>query len=268
MPFFAKLHLKTTRGSVIFPVRDKNGLKLLMMLKNDHFTLTNFEGPLDFLLCLLQKEEINISEVPIQELIQQFIRQLTEQKGTLEKGADFIGSAAYLIWLKSKNLLPGPIEIEEQDLVEDPHFEIIHHLLDYCRFKQAAKELATRQEKQQACYFRGVDTPEWKKPLGIDHVSLEELSGLFKEMIEKAGQQKPQIQEENWRVSDKIRSIRLFLQERSSFALAVLFSSKQSRGEIIVIFLAILELMKIGEAAVGKEKSTSCLWIYSKGKDQ
>lgn len=237
-----------------------------MILKNDHFALANFEGPLDFLMCLIQKEEIEIYDVSIQELIQQFILQLTSrQEEGLERGAEFIGTAAYLVWLKSKTLLPRNEQpTEEEEVIEDPHFEIIHHLIDYCRFKQAAKELTSRQEKQQAYYFRGIDTPKWKKPLGIDHVSLEELSQLFKDMMSRAAQMKPQIHEENWRVCDKIRIIRRLLQEHSHFSFSELFSSEQSRPEIIVIFLAVLELMKIGELAVGREQSSNSLWIYIK----
>lgn len=237
-----------------------------MILKNDHFALTNFEGPLDFLVCLIQREEIEIYDIPILELIEQFLLQLNRDKEEgLEKGAEFIGTAAYLVWLKSKMLLPRDEQIEsEEEGAEDPHFEIIHHLIDYCRFKQAAKELTSRHEKQQACYFRGIDTPESKKPLGIDHVSLEELSDLFKDMMSKAAQARPQIQEENWRVSDKIRILRRILQTRATFPLMELFSVHQSRAEIIVLFLAVLELMKIGELAVGREQSSAIIQIYAK----
>lgn len=236
--------------------------------KHDHFTLANFEGSLDFLICLIQKEEIEIYDVSIQEIIQQFILQLNKWGEGLEKGAEFIGTAAYLVWLKSKTLLPHKEQpVEEEDLVEDPHFEIIHHLIDYCRFKQAAKELSSRQEKQQAYYFRGIDAPEWKKPLGIDHVSLEELSQLFQEMISKAAQTRPQIQEENWRVCDKIRMIRHLLREHSSFLFAELFSAQQSRPEIIVIFLAVLELIKMGELCVGRQSPSTSLWICAKEKE-
>ena len=165
-------------------------------------------------------------------------------------------------------LLPSNEQSEsEEEKVEDPHFEIIHHLIDYCRFKQAAKELSLRQEKQQGCYFRGIDVPEWKKPLGIDHVSLEELSNLFKEMISKAAHTKPQIQEENWRVCDKMRILRRLLQEEMTFAMHQLFSVEQSRPEIIVIFLAVLELMKTGELAVGREQASGTLWIYAKERE-
>lgn len=240
-----------------------------MSLKSDHFTLPNFEGTLDFLLCLIQREEVEIYDVSIQELIGQFLLHLTESKGDeLERGADFIGLASYLVWLKSKKLLPRDEQVAtDEEEMEDPHFEIIHHLIDYCRFKQAAKELTSRQEKQQACYFRGIDTPELKKPLGLDHVSLEELSGLFKEMIKRRPQESQQIQEETWRVSDKIRFLRRLLQSESHFAFASLFRGEQSRGEIIVIFLAVLELMKSGELAVGKDQTLGTLWLYGKKEE-
>lgn len=238
-----------------------------MILKQEHFTLAHFEGSLEFLLCLIQKEEIEIYDVSIQELIQQFLSHLTETEETsLDKRAEFIATAAHLVWLKSKTLLPRH-EVEACELeqtIEDPHFEIIHHLIDYCRFKQAGKELASRQEKQQACYFRGIEAPEWKKPLGIAHLSLEELSQLFKEMMSRAPLPPPQIQEENWRVSDKIRMIRHCLQEQLTFPLTLLLTPDQSRPEIIVIFLAILELMKMGELGVGREETTSTLLIFAK----
>jgi segregation and condensation protein A len=237
-----------------------------MLLKHDHFALDNFEGSLDFLLCLIQKEEIDIYDIPIQELIQQYIDKLSllNDQG-LEKGSEFIHIAAYLVWLKSKALLPRheqPSGLEEE--IEDPHFEIIHHLIDYCRFKEAAKELSLRQEKQQACYFRGIEVPEWKKPLGLDHVSLEELCQIFKEMTNRAGQAGVKIQEENWRVSDKLRFIRGWLQERISFPLSLLLSPQQSRQEMIVIFLAILELMKSGEIAVCCEQLSSTVLIFNR----
>lgn len=241
-----------------------------MILKNDHYTLDNFEGTLEFLLCLLQKEEIDIYDVPIQNLIRQFIQKFLEGEEGLDNGAEFIGTASYLVLLKSKTLLPSheqePLSLEEA--AEDPHFEIIHHLIDYCRFKQAAKELTSRQDKQQGCYFRGIDAHEWKKPLGIDHVSLEELSQMFKEMMVKAAQTRPLIPEENWRVGDKIRIIRRWLQERMTFPFAMLLQPDKSRHEIIVIFLALLELMKTGELAVGREQSSGALVVLAKREQE
>jgi segregation and condensation protein A len=232
------------------------------------FSLDNFEGTIDFLLSLVQKNEIDIYEVPIQDLIVQFLQKfIKNEEENLEEGAEFVGATAYLIWLKSKKLLPtheqDPLQLEES--FEDPRFEVIHHLIDYCRFKQAAKELTSRQERQQGCYFRGIEPPEWKKPLGIDHVSLEELSDLFKVMIEKASKENPKIHEEHWKVSDKLEFIRLAILQNSPLSLSSLLFPDKSRMEIIIIFLAILELMKSGEVAIGKERETGELMILAKG---
>jgi segregation and condensation protein A len=242
-----------------------------MIINSDHFTLANFEGTLDFLLCLIQKEEIDIYHVSIQELIQQFMLRFPEKENPeLQAGAEFIGNAAYLVWLKSKMLLPhDEQDTEEEEKIEDPQFTIIHHLMDYCRFKQAAKDLTVRQEQQQSHYFRGVDEPpEWKKPLGIDHISLDELSQVFQQMMAKAIQTKPQIHEEEWRVSDKMRMIRQRLREENLFLLQELLLPEKSRAEIIVTFLAILELMKTGELAVGKQTSSLQLCIYAKQEEK
>lgn len=235
------------------------------MQKLDHFALKNFEGPIDFLLYLIQKDELDIYEVPIQDLIQQFIVKLHEwQDKHLDRGAEFIGTASYLVFLKSKMLLPKHEEVIDDDLMEleeDPHFEIIHHLIDYCRFKQASKELMTRQDTQQSLYYRGVHPTEWKKPMGIDHLTLDDLQALFKTMIDRAGTPVQQIQEENFRVSDKIRLIRHRLKEEGIFPFETLFSPHHCRVELIVLFLATLELMKMGEVCIGREKESGVLLI-------
>lgn len=235
-----------------------------MILQKDHFLLPNFEGSLDFLLCLIQKEEMDIYDISLHQLVEQFL--YSEQgmdDNALDDGAEFIGGMSFLIWLKSKTLLPRDEQtVDFEEKVEDPKFEIIHHLIDYCRFKQAAKHLTLRQEQQQGFYFRGIEKPEWKKPLGIDHVSLEELSLLFQEMMKKASFHPSPIQEDNWRVSDKIQSIRLLLREEELFPLSALLQPHQSRVEMIVIFLAILELIKSGELAVGREQESGEVIVF------
>jgi segregation and condensation protein A len=240
----------------------------MVIQKNDTFTLHNFEGPLDFLLHLVQREEIEVYDVSIQELIQQFLNKLSiKQGGTIHQSAEFIGMASYLVWLKSKTLLPKQEQPFNEEKEEDPHFKIIHHLIDYCRFKQAAKTLAQRQEEQNACFSRGIPTTlGWKKPLGIDHLALEDLSLLFKEMIKRIPPSKEIIYEENWRVSDQVHLIRRLLQSRANCPIEHLFVGEKSRLELIVTFLAILELMKIGFLAVGKDERTQAVWIFSKNE--
>ncbi len=241
-----------------------------MLIQKSHtFFLENFEGPLDFLLGLIQKEEVDIYDISICELIQQFSLKMIKEDGPqLEKGAEFIGMTAYLVWLKSKTLLSKPEELLSIKKEEDPHFEIIRHLVDYYHFKQAAKELAKRQEQQSACFFRGVPPiSNWKKPLGIQHLSLEELGNLFKDMMSRTSISKPSIDEEQWRVTDQIRTIQLLIQEHSSFKLEIILNSTHSRLQCIVIFLAILELMKIGEIGIGRENDNQTILIFKKSRD-
>lgn len=236
----------------------------------NHFALDNFEGPLDFLLCLIQKEEIDIYEISLQQLIQQCLQKLTDWKERqIELGAEFIGTMAYFVLLKSRMLLPQLEEAANEDeLEEDPRFEIIHHLIDYCRFKQAAKELTNRQELQSACFYRGLPESTYQKPFGIDHVSLEDLAGIFKETMRKMQLPIQQIFEENWRVSDKISHIRLLLKENAIFPLHELFSPQKSRLELIVIFLALLESMKLGILTVGRETQTDNLVVCANKKEE
>lgn len=236
--------------------------------KQHAFSLSNFEGPIDFLVHLIHREELNIYDISLSEITAQFLSKLEEwHEKSIEFGAEFIGTASYLLWLKSKTLLPSTESEEESSLNpdDDPHFDIIHHLLDYCRFKQAAKELSKRQDQQSDFFFRGFQDPsEPKKPLGINHISLDELSSLFKEMMLRAPQTLPCIYEETWRVSDKIRMVRQLLQNETQFNLDRLFMPQSPRLEWIVTFLALLELMKIGELGVGREVKSEMIVVFKK----
>lgn len=242
-----------------------------MNTQYNHFALDNFEGPLDFLLCLIQKEEMDIYEISLQQLVQQCLQKLTEwQERQIELGAEFIGTMAYFVLLKSRMLLPQlDNPIPESELEEDPRFEIIHHLIDYCRFKQTAKDLTVRQEQQSACFYRGLPPlPAYQKPFGIDHLSIEELTDIFKDLMRKADLPRQQIFEENWRVSDKMNSIKLMLRENDIFPLEDLFSGGRSKIELIVTFLALLELMKHGTLTVGKQIESSQLVVCAKMEEK
>lgn len=238
-----------------------------MRIANTHtFTLNNFEGPLDFLLQLVQKNEIDIHEIFLQEILKQFSARFEEHpQAFMEDGAEFIGITAALLFLKSKLLLPKhdqSLLLEEQE--PDPRFDIIHQLLDYCRFKDMAKVLVEREDSQGAFFMRGIanEIPIPKKNLGIEHLSLTDLELLFKEVLTKSTVHKGLIQEETWLVSDKIHFIREQLKEMSKINFLELFSSEQPREELIVIFLAILELMKMEELCVVREKESDVVYLY------
>jgi len=234
----------------------------------DTFSLEIFEGPLAFLLHLIQKSEINICDIPIQEITNQYLQRIKElMPPSVDTGAEFIGTTALLLLMKSKMLLPKHEQPsgEEDDL--DPQFEIIHKLLEYCRFKETAKVFGEWEQQQSVFHSRGIHSlPEAKKNLGIEHLSLEDLGTLFQKVLVDATNQKGQINEEPWRTSDKIKIIRQLLGREQKIGFEQLFSCDRPRNELIVTFLAILELMKTGELFIGKENDSEKLLIY--GRDE
>lgn len=215
--------------------------------------LEGFEGPLDFLLHLVQKKEIDIYEISLKEITEQFLKKLQEQLLNLDSGAKFVGITATLLWLKSKMLLPKEEKEDLTELEEDPNFAIIHQLIDYCRFKQTAQEWGEREQEQSLHYTKGVAPLEKKtKTLGIEQISLEELSALFQEVLSRMPEKK-QLFKEKWHIADKVTLIRKHLEEASHFPLREFLFTTRCKEELIVTFLAVLELMKLSEICIIKE---------------
>ncbi len=230
------------------------------MKKNESsaILLSNFEGPLEFLLYLVQKNEIDIYEVFLQEITAQYQQKFGSSVSVdINSGAEFVSSTAFLLWLKSKTLLPKHEQSEAlEDIEPDPHFEIIHQLMDYCKFKQAAKDLSQLELKQSLYYPRGQEaSPEVKKPLGIEHISLEDLASLFQQVISKASPEPKKISGETWQVSDKIIAIQNLFEHQQKIPFELLFNETMSREELIATFLAVLELMKEGFLKARKESN-------------
>lgn len=227
--------------------------------------LENFEGPIDLLYHLVQQSEIDIYEVRLQTVTEQFLAYMREHPSAIEQGAEFISTAAALLWLKSKTLLPVQEQVQViEEVEEEPHLQIIHHLVDYCRFKEAAKLLSSREEQQQGYFSRGMSSaPSAKKPLGIEHLTLDDLVGLFKDIAAKSASKKGIVEAEAWKLSDKIEQMRSLLQAEDRILFYDLFCYEKSRLELIVTFLAVLEMMKLGELAVIKDTATEELFIIS-----
>lgn len=238
------------------------------LYSEDVFALENFEGPLDFLLHLIQKHEIDLTEISLQKITDQYIKKLQEMMNpNVDAGAEFIASASFLLWLKSRMLLPkheNPLSSEEEEY--DPRFDIIHQLMDYCRFKDAAKELTQLEMSQSSLYSRAPDPNfEITKTLGIEHLTIDDLASLFKQVLAKASVETRIIQEEEWKVADKIKAIRQRLKAAGQLEISLLFSEGRSKLELIVIFLAVLELMKIGDGQLIKNLETQKILLILPG---
>lgn len=220
---------------------------------NPIYSLDQFQGSLDLLWQLIQSGELDILDVHIQDLVTQFLAGERSEE-PLAEGSEFMHWGAHLLYQKSKALLPAfeqhIVDIEE----EDPSFDVIHKLVEYCRFRQAARGLVELESHQPGFFFRGNvdgDAPR-QKPLGVEHLSLTDLAALFKQIAAKAAVTTRIIHEETWKVSDKITLILRKIKVDHQIAFFDLFSPRLCKEELIVIFLAVLELMKSGKIVVLK----------------
>lgn len=223
--------------------------------------LDTFEGPLDLLPPLIRKGEIEAKSISILNILSQLIEKEknTPSEDDFEKEVSAISPLAHLLLLKSEALLPPTkaTNIEEEILQEEFNLKLLEKLVEYCRFKEAADSLSLKEENARVCFSRqSTHLQDPKKFLGIEHLSLDEFSSLFKEVLKKAKSQTGTIQEEKWQIGDKIISIRETLKVCDKIDFLILFSSSKSREELIVLFLAILELMKLGEISVIRKDAT------------
>jgi segregation and condensation protein A len=176
---------------------------------------------------------------------------------TLETSAEFVGAAATLMWLKSKLLLPRSLA-GAQDEEEAPfkiRLEMLQQLVDYYSLKKAAGFLSTREEEQQPHHCRGIiPSDHEERPLGLE-VGLDELARLFTQSLQRAADSKGTVQNERWQVSAAITALKIRLAAATTLTLHDLFTPAMCRSELIVTFLAVLELMKEGILAIHNDGS-------------
>ncbi len=226
--------------------------------------LDNFEGPLDLLLYLTHHKEIDIYDIPLHEITSQFLKTFAPEFG-IDTGAEFLATTASLMLIKSKMLLPGDVHDKDDETIEDPRVEILHHLIEYCKFKQLGKELSAKEEVRSQFFYRGFDrdeTPEQEERNLLKDVSLGDLSEILNEALQRADSRKHTIQEEVWRVSDKIRWLKNLSPSKPTLSILDLFPPKQSRNESIITFLALLEMMKQEQFWLEKDAITGALMLH------
>jgi segregation and condensation protein A len=210
--------------------------------------LEMFEGPLDLLLHLIQKNELDITHIPIALITEQYLEYLRLMKVlNLDIAGEYLLMASTLLHIKSKMLLPTASEEEEEE-GEDPRTELIRKLLEYQRYKNAAGELESRPMLERDVFIRLAltDNGEVREEERID-VSLFQLLDAFRQLLERA---KPEafheVVLERISVEEKVQEILSLLQrEKRSIAFHLLFPEQASRGLIVVTLLAILELVKM-----------------------
>ncbi len=228
-----------------------------MMVSNDSSSVGNapytvrlemFEGPLDLLLHLIHKNELDITNIPIALITEQYLEYLKLMKVlNLDMAGEYLLMASTLLYIKSKTLLPASSEEGEEE-GEDPRAELVRRLLEYQKYKEAAAELEKRPMLDRDVFLRS--TPMEVEDAGEEErveVNLFELIEAFRNILERVKTEEfHEVILDRLSVEEKAQEIFSLLQrEKRSMAFHLLFPEQASRRVIIITFLAILELVKM-----------------------
>ena len=228
--------------------------------------LDNFTGPLDLLLHLIRKNEMEITDIPIAEITRQYLAVIdTMQTLNLDVAGEFLLMAATLLHIKSRLLLPQVAEDggEEED-DEDPRAELVRRLLEYQKYKDAAVQLDELPQLNRDLFARSAPAPEVVEDgegefVGIGLYDL--LQALQQLLKERPAPLVHQIMAEQLSVTERINAILSSLQGQQSLAFAELFPPEAGRHEVIVTFLAMLELVKMRLVRLLQSQRFGAIWL-------
>jgi len=215
-----------------------------------------FEGPLDLLLYLIKKEEIDIYDIPIVKITRQYLDYInTFRMLNIELASEFIVMAATLMYIKSRMLLPRQVQPPEEEAEEDdPRWDLIRQLIEYKKFKDAAGFLAMREGEQSrwfAVHSEPVAPPVPEETPEIE-VSIFDLIRAFRKVLNRFAEDNSLgvIHAERFSVGEKIDHLLAVIEPGQTVPFTSLFDDARSRAEVIATFLALLELMKMNQFAV------------------
>ena len=227
-----------------------------------------FEGPLDLLLHLIDKNKIDIYDIPIVIITEQFLSYMeTMDKADLDKVSSFIVMAAMLLRIKSKMLLPK--EEVQQEEEADPRDELVERLLEYQMFKMLSSELKDRQLLAEQSFYKKKNIPkevgDFKEKPDLDklleNITLGRLKEVFEEVMKRSEEKLDpirshfgKIEKETISLSERMTELRQQLSIHSKLSFAFLLGQDITKPNIIVTFLAVLELMKLGSIHIEQEK--------------
>ena len=229
--------------------------------------LNVFEGPLDLLLHLIDKNKIDIYDIPIVEITDQYMEYIhSMEKEDLGIMSEFMVMAATLLDIKCKMLLPK--EVNEEGEEEDPRAELVQKLLEYKMYKYMSYELKDKMDAAANVYYREADIPKevlkYKEPVDpaelLRGMTLEKLNAIFKSVIRRQEDKIDPIrsrfgtiEKEEVSLSEKMLELKEFAGKHKKFSFRALLEKQHSRIQVIVTFLSILELMKMGHIHVDQE---------------
>lgn len=232
--------------------------------------LQNFEGPLDLLLHLIKKHEVNVYDIPIALITQQYLEYIdVMQELNLDVAGEFLVMAATLIHIKSRTLLPRADPTQE-DPEEDPREALVRRLLEHQKFKAAAELLHDRETLRSAQWTRP-DGPiaeiAGEAPEPEIEVDLFSLITAFRAVVQRA-QQRPKVYlpSEQIRIEDRIEQLMAKLSETEACGFEDLFEDVQSRAGMIVTFLAMLEMIRLKLIRVFQSGPLGPIRVYKRAR--
>ena len=240
--------------------------------------LEAFEGPLDLLLHLIEKNKVDIYDIPIVMITEQYLDYIRQmQTEDMNVMSEFLVMAATLLDIKCRMLLPK--EVNEDGEEEDPRAELVEKLLEYKMYKYMSYELKDRQVDAQKNYFREQQLPEevaaYKQPVNYEEllgeINLNKLHEIFKTMmrrqvdkIDPIRSQYGNIEKDEIDMDAKTLYIEDYVRTHKKFSFRKLLEKQHSKMEIIVTFLVILEMMKMGQIYIAQEDIFSDILITSR----
>ncbi len=229
--------------------------------------LESFEGPLDLLLFLIKRDEIDIYDIPIARVTEQYLEQLRLMEMLdLEVAGDFLVMAATLMRIKAKLLLPRPELDEEEEEGGDPRDELVRRLLEYRRFKNAAAQLREKAENRLQLGGRSpaeVEEPSQDEPAELQiPVDLVGLLKTFADLIERAPSMEPyEVILDELTLEEKIEQIERDIDRNEQVEFQDLFGAEAKKMEMIVTFIAILELLRLQRIHLTQSGLFGRIWI-------
>jgi segregation and condensation protein A len=222
-----------------------------------------FEGPLDLLLHLIKKNEVSITDIPIATITEQYLTTLDlMQSLNLDAAGEFLVMAATLIHIKSRMLLPAGADEVDEDEGIDPREELARRLLDYQRYKEAAQELDQREILTRDVFIRPPPPLEEAGPRGFREVSVFELLGALKRILDRLPKDSVhEVTLEKITVREKMTLLLDKLRTQGRVFFEALFAEVRSRMEVVVTFLAMLELVKVRAVRIVQEQLTGPIMI-------
>lgn len=226
-----------------------------------------FEGPLDLLLHLIDTNKIDIYDIPIVEITSQYMDYIRAMETRdLNVMSEFLVMAATLLEIKAKMLLPAEVDEEGEEI--DPRAQLVEQLLEYKKYKYMGQELKDRQLTAEKQLYKAPDIPEevaaYIEPVDLEalmaDVTLQRLHEIFQSLMKKqvdkidpVRSKFGNIEKEEVSLEDKLTYVESYLKEHKRFSFRKLLTGQKSRMHLIVTFLAILELMKVGKISATQQ---------------